>query len=85
MSKLQKAKNKLLNTNQVFTIRELDYLLKQLDYLEKVTGKTSGSRLAYIHPNTKHIIRLHKPHPGNELKKYMRQYIIDELKSQGLL
>ncbi|MDR9387715.1 MAG: type II toxin-antitoxin system HicA family toxin [Balneolaceae bacterium] len=85
MSKLQKAKNKLLNTNQVFTIQELDYLLKQLDYSEKMTGKTSGSRLAYIHSNTKHIIRLHKPHPGKELKKYMRQYVIDELKNQGLL
>lgn len=85
MSKLQKVTDKLLNLKQVFTFQELEYLLGKFGYKEKKTGKTSGSRKAYIHETTKHIIRLHKPHPGNELKRYIRIYIISELKKQNLL
>lgn len=48
-------------------------------------GKTSGSRRAYVHEKNLHIIRLHKPHPGNELNRYARVYIIEELKNQGFI
>lgn len=34
---------------------------------------------------SKHIIRLHKPHPGNILKMYVIDYVIGELKDQGLI
>jgi hypothetical protein len=85
MSKLQKTKDKLLNTAQVFTFKDLEYLLGKFNYVEKKTGKTSGSRIAFIQINSKHIIRLHKPHPDNDLKKYVRNYIIQELKNQDLL
>ena len=82
MSKFQKAVDKLLNQSSSFTFQELEYILKKLDYIEKKTGKTSGSRKAYIHSKTNHIIRLHKPHPGNEIKRYIRSYIITELKKE---
>jgi len=85
MSKLQKILDKLLNLHQVFTFSELEYLLGKFGYIEKKTGKTSGSRKAYINSNTMHIIRLHKPHPGNEIKRYVRVYLINEFKNQGLL
>jgi len=85
MSKLQKVIDKIQNLRQVFTFNELVYLLGKFGYVEKKTGKTSGSRKAYINESTLHIIRLHKPHPGNEIKKYVRVYIISELKKQGLL
>ena len=85
MSKLQIVKDKLLNLQQVFTFYELEYLFGKFGYVEKKKGKTSGSRKAYFNKATLHIIRLHKPHPGNEIKRYLRVYIISELKKQGLL
>jgi len=85
MSKLTKVVDKLLNLQQAFTFNDLVYLLGKFGYTEKKTGKTSGSRKAYINNDTLHIIRLHKPHPGNEIKRYVRVYIISELKKQDLL
>jgi len=85
MSKLQKVIDKLFNQQQIFTFNELEYLLGKFNYTEKKTGKTSGSRKAYINLTTKHIIRLHKPHLGNELKRYVKAYIIEELRKQNLI
>lgn len=85
MSKLNKLIEKLLNQNSTFTFQELNYLLGKLGYKEKKTGKTSGSRKAYIRHETKHIIRIHKPHPANELKKYLKKYIVIELRKEGLI
>lgn len=31
------------------------------------------------------MINLHRPHPGNELKKYVREQVIDKLKLGGHL
>jgi hypothetical protein len=85
MGKLDKIISKFKDPKSVIVYNELEYLLGQIGYLEKKTGKTSGSRKAFIHPKTKHIIRIHKPHPGNELKSYVKEFIITELIEQGLL
>lgn len=85
MGKLEKIIRKFNDPKSVIVFSELQYLLGQLGYLEKKTGKTSGSRKAFIHPKTKHIIRIHKPHPGNELKRYVKEFIVTELIEQGLL
>lgn len=85
MGKLIKIIEKLLNLKGGFTIQELEYLLKKLGYVKKKTGKTAGSRMAFIHSETMHIIRIHKPHPGNELKRYVKVYLIQELKKQHLI
>lgn len=85
MSKLEKLIRKLLNPSSIITFQELEYLLKKHGYKEKKTGKTSGSRKAYINPQTRHIIRLHKPHPGNELKKYVKNFVIAELKKRNII
>lgn len=69
----------------IVTYPELEYLLRKLGYMKKRTGKTSGSRVAFIHESTQHIIRIHKPHPGNELKKYIKNYIVKDLKNQNLI
>jgi len=55
-------------------------LLGKLGYKETQKVKTSGSRVAFIDYEDKHIIRLHKPQPGNELKDYVKREIISELK-----
>ncbi|NND07919.1 MAG: type II toxin-antitoxin system HicA family toxin [Saprospiraceae bacterium] len=85
MSRLSKILERLLDPRSTITFQELEYVLGKLGYREKRTGKTSGSRRAYINTDSKHIIRLHKPHPGNELKRYAKNYIIEELKKQKLI
>lgn len=85
MSKFQKTLDKFLNLKVSFTFQDLEYLLGKLNYEQKKLGKTSGSRKAYVHKENNHIIRIHKPHPGNELKRYVRIYLIDELKKQKLI
>jgi hypothetical protein len=56
-----------------------------MGYIEFNKGKTSGSRVAFINDQTKHILRIHKPHPKNIIKQYALRFIIDELKSQEKL
>ena len=85
MSKYNKFLNKFLDANSVITFQELEYLLGRLGYIEKKTGKTSGSRKAYLNSKINHIIRIHKPHPGNEIKKYVKNAIIIELKNKDLI
>jgi len=85
MAKLKKLIAKLLNPASIITFQELEYLLRNFNYKEKKTGKTSGSRKAYINQKTNHIIRIHKPHPGNELRRYAKNYIIKELKKENLI
>lgn len=85
MSKTDNVILKLPDLRVQFTYKELENLLYTLGYLEKKTGNTSGSRKAFIHSKTKHVIRLHKPHPSNQINKYVRKYIISELQRLNLL
>ena len=85
MSKKEKLKIRLLQRPKDFTYQELRALFSSLGYQEDNKGKTSGSRVSFIHPNTKHIISLHKPHPANILKQYQINILIDELTKTGLL
>ena len=85
MSKDEKLLQRLLSRPKDFSYNELRRLLESLGYVETTSGKTSGSRVAFIEAETKHIIRLHKPHPGNELKTYQVDLLIDELRSRGLV
>ena len=85
MSKDQKLIARLLSKPKDFTYNELCRILNSLGYEESQSGKTSGSRVAFIDKSTNHIIRLHKPHPSNELKQYQIELIIEELKSRGLI
>ena len=85
MSKEEKLVKRLLAKPNDFTYNELKSLLSHLGYLENQGGKTSGSRVAFINEKDKHIIRLHKPHPGNELKKYQIEQVIEELRTRSLI
>jgi hypothetical protein len=60
-------------------------LLNGLGYSEIKTGRTSGSRVAFYNTDSKHIIRLHKPHPTNVLKRYQLDYLEDELENSGAI
>ena len=83
MGKLEKLISKLKSKPKDFTYNELKTLLRGLGYEEFNKGKTSGSRVCFVHADDKHIIRLHKPHPGNILKRYQVNEIFDELKRKG--
>jgi len=85
MSKDQKLVVRLLSKPKDFTYNELCRVLNSFGYEESQSGKTSGSRVAFIDKSTNHIIRLHKPHPSNELKQYQIELVMEELKSRGLI
>jgi hypothetical protein len=85
MSKNEKLFKRLLSKPKDFTYNELRRLLTGLGYSETQSGKTSGSRVAFINESTHHIIRLHKPHPGNELKQYQIEQLIEEFNLRGLI
>ncbi|WKZ15007.1 MAG: hypothetical protein QY317_14000 [Candidatus Jettenia caeni] len=38
-----------------------------------------------MNPETKHIIKLHKPHPRPELKRYQLDYIEETLRDKGVI
>lgn len=79
MSKHEKLLKRLLSKPNDFKYSELSTLLTHLGYHEIKKGKSSGSRVAFINENNKHMIRLHKPHPKNILKMYQIDLIIQEL------
>jgi len=85
MSKTKKLLDRFLLKPKDFTYDELKRLLKSFGYEEAKTGKTAGSRTAFINRANRHIIRLHKPHPGNILKHYQLNSIEEELKRKGVI
>lgn len=85
MSKHEKLLQKITSKPKTYKYFELRTLLVSLGYDKIKKGKTSGSRVAFYNEKTKHIIRLHKPHPGNELKKYQINLVIESLKEQGII
>ncbi|NOT37714.1 MAG: type II toxin-antitoxin system HicA family toxin [Saprospiraceae bacterium] len=85
MSKFQKILDRIINGSGTITYTELIYVLSKLGYKEIKTGKTSGSRVAFYNDNKKLLIRLHKPHPGNELKDYQIKLICAHLEQNKLL
>jgi hypothetical protein len=60
-------------------------LLGKLGYREIKSGATSGSLIVFFHDGTRHIIRIHKPHPRNTMKRYQLDLIEEELKKREVL
>ena len=73
---------KLLDEHMAFTWPELVTLLRRLGYTQ-IEG--AGSRVKFDIGDPSAMITLHKPHPGNELKHYIRRQIIEQLKSGELI
>ena len=65
MSKLDKAKERLLTIPTDYTYSEAKYLLGQLGFVEYTKGKTSGSRVKFFRQADNEMILLHKPHPSS--------------------
>ncbi len=67
-----------------FTFDEAETLLGYLNYVRKNKGKTSGSRVMFTSEKRATIL-MHNPHPGNELKAYQVQQLIDILTQEDLI
>ncbi len=85
MSKAEKLLNRFLSKPKDFTYNELKKLLLGFGYGNIGTGKTAGSRVAFMNPESKHIIKLHKPHPRPELKRYQLDYVEEALRNKGVI
>ena len=82
MTKTEKLISKLLNQNSLFTWTELQTLLKRAGYREL---QGAGSRVRFDNGDPRAIIILHRPHPGNELKQYVRRLVIEKLVEGGVI
>jgi len=80
--KLEKLTGKLLNPQAVMTWQELVTLLRALGYRRTHGG---GSRVKFDNGNPLAAISLHRPHPGNELKTYVKRLVIEHLKEGGTI
>jgi len=85
LSKKEKLLARFLVKPKDFTYNELKEILSFFDFMENNLGKTSGSRVKFINVKNKHIILLQKLHPGNIVKKYVLEYVIDELIKGGYI
>jgi hypothetical protein len=85
MSRHEKLVQKIKSNPKSFSFSELKKLLIGFGYALDFGGKTSGSRVAFIHSETKHIVRLHKPHSGNEMKQYQIKQVVRELRDRGIV
>jgi hypothetical protein len=93
MSKAEKPKRKLLNGNSSFTWCELVTLLNSLGHEQWEGsglcrfkfGPARQQNQLFSNGNPPDMISLHRPHPGNELKPYIRRKIIRTLREGGLV
>jgi hypothetical protein len=84
MGKKEKLIKRLKSKPTDFTFDEAETLLGYLNYERKNKGKTSGSRVMFT-SDKRATILMHKPHPGNELKAYQVQQLIDILTQEDLI
>jgi len=85
MSKIEKLLKRFLSYPADFNYNELKRVMHAFGYKESLSGKTSGSQVAFINSATQHIIRLHKPHPTPVLKKYQIKHVENELRRKGVI
>ena len=85
MSRKEKLVQRFLMKPKDFRYSELKVLLEFLGFQEIKSGTTAGSRIAFCHEKSRHIIRLHRPHPGDILKSYQIEQLIQSLKKENLL
>ena len=82
MGTKEKLIERLKGLPKDFTFDEAARLLNLFGYRIGNKGKTSGSRVMFIDKHNRKIL-LHRPHPGNILKKYALESIIEKLIRNG--
>lgn len=82
MTKFEKLTSRFLTRPKDFTYSELKRILSGFGYIEL---QGAGSRVVFFNDKLKHSIKLHRPHPGNLLKKYQIDLVLNELRLNDLL
>lgn len=84
MARQDKILLKLQNPDSVMKWSEVVYLLKSIGY-KQLEG--DGSRVKFENFNAlcSKQIKLHKPHPGNEIKDYIKKRIIELMQSERII
>jgi hypothetical protein len=82
MSAFEKLFKRFLLKPKDFTYEELKRIVAGFGYAEE---QGAGSRVVFKNERLQHKIKLHKPHPGNILKRYQLDLIIEELQKIHLL
>lgn len=84
MSKKEKLIKRLKTKPKDFTYDELKTILNYLEFYESNKGKTSGSAVEFKDEFRRKIV-LHKPHPGNIIKSYKINEIMNLLEEWRLI
>lgn len=82
MAKTEKLLAKLLNLSGSLTWNELVALLNHFGFRLQ---EGRGSRVKFDNGDPEMMISLHRPHPGNEVKHYIRKQIIEILQNGGVI
>jgi predicted RNA binding protein YcfA (HicA-like mRNA interferase family) len=82
MTKTEKLLIRFLSRPMNLTYHELIRLLESMGFKEE---QRSGSRVVFSNNRIKHYTKLHNLHPGNVLKRYQIDLIIQELNSKNLV
>ncbi len=82
MGRKEKLLTKLQEANNTYPWSDLVTLLKQLGYEKE---EMAGSRIRFYHQKRQHMIRLHKPHPANEIKGGALRDIRNQFEQEGYL
>ncbi|PTN09186.1 type II toxin-antitoxin system HicA family toxin [Mangrovibacterium marinum] len=82
MSKIEKLISRFKSKPKDFTYNELVTLLAYFGYKQ---AQGAGSRVVFANEKSGHKMKLHKPHPGNILKRYQFDLIEQELKNTNAL
>ncbi len=81
MSKTDKLLESFINT-PFPTWKDLVTLLSKFGYV-KLEGK--GSRVRFVNAEKRSVFELHRPHPSNTIKAYVKSEIVRELTIQGFI
>ena len=85
MSKKNKRLERFLMISSDYRLEELISFLDDYGYKIDNKGKTSGSAICFFNAKTMKKIMIHRPHPGNIIKKYCIRIIKEHLEQEGLL
>ena len=84
MSQKDKLLKRLCTIPRDFTLDEMITLLRCCGYEQFNSGRTSGSAVQFSNEN-KSVIKFHKPHPENTLKRYVLEMVLEKLKEGGFV
>lgn len=82
MGTKEKLIERLKSLPNDFTFDEIERLLTLFGYKMENKGKTSGSKVMFIDKQNRKIL-LHKPHPGNIIKRYALKDVLNKLFRNG--